>query len=99
MTGSCSQFNRFGVCVGHSTKIILLFITNVAYYPNRRINVLSEHFIRKYSAKRHNITVHHNNGGGRYISFYSRIFLLETEALSLIMFLMMYIEQSWEHIR
>jgi hypothetical protein len=23
----------------------------------------SEHFTRKYSAKRHNITVHHNNGG------------------------------------
>jgi hypothetical protein len=25
--------------------------------------ICSEHFTRKYSAKRHNITVHHNNGG------------------------------------
>ena len=28
----------------------------------------SEHFTRKYSAKRHNITVHHNNGGGEIVT-------------------------------
>jgi len=27
------------------------------------VQTCSEHFTRKYSAKRHNITVHHNNGG------------------------------------
>jgi hypothetical protein len=31
--------------------------------PNYVCTICSEHFTRKYSAKRHNITVHHNNGG------------------------------------
>src|SRR5262249_30881521 len=31
--------------------------------PNYVCTRCSEHFTRKYSAKRHNITVHHNNGG------------------------------------
>ena len=31
--------------------------------PNYVCTTCSEHFTRKYSAKRHNITVHHNNGG------------------------------------
>ena len=31
--------------------------------PNYVCTTRSEHFTRKYSAKRHNITVHHNNGG------------------------------------
>jgi hypothetical protein len=31
--------------------------------PRYVCTTCSEHFTRKYSAKRHNITVHHNNGG------------------------------------
>src|SRR5262244_4625915 len=31
--------------------------------PNYVCTTCSEHFTRKYSAKRHNITVHHDNGG------------------------------------
>jgi len=31
--------------------------------PNYVCTTCSEHFTRKYSAKRHNITVHHGNGG------------------------------------
>jgi hypothetical protein len=31
--------------------------------PTYVCTTCSEHFTRKYSAKRHNITVHHNNGG------------------------------------
>ena len=31
--------------------------------PNYVCTTCSEHFTRKHSAKRHNITVHHNNGG------------------------------------
>ena len=31
--------------------------------PNYVCTTCSEHFTRKYSAKRHNLTVHHNNGG------------------------------------
>ena len=31
--------------------------------PNHVCTTCSEHFTRKYSAKRHNITVHHDNGG------------------------------------
>jgi hypothetical protein len=35
--------------------------------PNYVCTTCSEHFTRKYSAKRHNITVHHNNGGGEIV--------------------------------
>ena len=31
--------------------------------PTYVCTTCSEHFTRKYSAKRHNLTVHHNNGG------------------------------------
>jgi len=31
--------------------------------PNYVCTTCSQHFTRKYSAKRHNITVHHNHGG------------------------------------
>jgi transposase-like protein len=32
-------------------------------HPMYVCTTCSEHFTRKYSAKRHNITLHHNNGG------------------------------------
>ena len=35
--------------------------------PTYVCTTCSEHFTRKYSAKRHNITVHHNNGGGEIV--------------------------------
>jgi hypothetical protein len=35
--------------------------------PNYVCTTCSEHFTRKYSAKRHNITVHHNHNGGEIV--------------------------------
>ncbi len=36
--------------------------------PRYVCTTCSEHFTRKYSAKRHNITVHHNNEGGEIVT-------------------------------